>query len=214
MPIPHHLLPQLLDLAQVLVIDLTLAGDNAVVVGMAVLGLPTRERRIAILFGIIAATVIRIALATVALQLLAIVGLMLAGGLLLLWVCWRMYRELRTQHRDRAAGGVVAPNGPAVPGAMRRAMLRIVLADLSMSLDNVLAVAGAAGQHLWVLITGLVVSVGLMGAAASIVAGLLERYRWIAWIGLLIVLGVSIELMVKGSHDVMHYGHWPTWLPR
>ncbi|WP_419730245.1 YjbE family putative metal transport protein [Lichenicola sp.] len=213
MPIPHHLLPQLLDLAQVLVIDLTLAGDNAVVVGMAVLGLPKRERRIAILFGIIAATVIRIALATVALQLLAIVGLMLAGGLLLLWVCWRMFRELRVQHQTRASGVVVAEDGPAAPGAMRSAMLRIILADLSMSLDNVLAVAGAAQQHLWVLITGLVVSVGLMGAAASFVAGLLERYRWIAWVGLLIVLAVSIELMVKGSHDVMRHGHWPAWLP-
>ena len=213
MPIPHHLLPQLLDLAQVLVIDLTLAGDNAVVIGMAVLGLPARERRIAILFGIIAATIIRIGLATVALQLLQIVGLMLAGGLLLLWVCWRMFRELRTQHHNRAAGVVVDQAKAAAPGAMRQAMLRIVLADLSMSLDNVLAVAGAAGQHLWVLVTGLVFSVGLMGAAASFVAGLLERYRWIAWVGLLIVLVVAIELMVKGSHDVIRHASWPAWLP-
>ena len=206
MPLPHHLLPQLLDLLQVLVIDITLAGDNAVVVGLAVLGLPARERRIAILFGIAAATVIRIALATVALKLLAIVGLMLAGGLLLLWVCWRMYRELRQQH------GTAAGTGPGIdhraPGAMRRAILRIVLADLSMSLDNVLAVAGAAGQHLWVLVTGLVFSVALMGAAASLVARLLERYRWVAWVGLLIVLAVSIELIVKGANEVLrHTGH-------
>lgn len=205
MPMPHHLLPQLLDLLQVLVIDVTLAGDNAVVVGLAVLGLPARERRIAILFGIAAATVIRIVLATVALQLLAIVGLMLAGGLLLLWVGWRMYRELRQQDRAATEGGPGAVRQP--PGALRRAILRIVLADLSMSLDNVLAVAGAAGQHLWVLITGLTVSVALMGAAASLMARLLERYRWIAWIGLLVVLGVSVELIVKGSHDVLGHYH-------
>lgn len=202
MPIPHHLLPQLLDLLQVLVIDVTLAGDNAVVVGLAVMGLPARQRKRAMLFGIAAATVIRIALATVAMKLLAIVGLMLAGGLLLLWVCWRMYRELRSQIR---AGDDPAAAERIVPGAMRRAVVRIVLADLSMSLDNVLAVAGAAGQHVWVLVTGLAVSVLLMGAAATIVAKLLERYRWIAWIGLLIVFGVSIELIFKGSHEVLRH---------
>ncbi len=199
MLIPHHLLPQLVALGQVLVIDLTLAGDNAVVVGLAVLGLPPRERRQAILFGIIAATLIRVALATVALQLLAIVGLTLAGGLLLLWVCWRMVRELR--HRPAAEDPSLA--GRAGPGALRRAIGRIVLADLSMSLDNILAVAGAAGQHLWVLITGLVVSIALMGLAASLVARLLERYRWIAWIGILIVAAVSIELIVEGTHQVV-----------
>ncbi len=199
MLIPHHLLPQLAALAQVLVIDLTLAGDNAVVVGLAVLGLPPRERRQAILFGIIAATVIRVALATVALRLLAIVGLTLAGGLLLLWVCWRMVRELR--YRPAAADDPSLA-GRAGPGALRRAIGRIVLADLSMSLDNILAVAGAAGQHLWVLVTGLVASIALMGIAASLVARLLERYRWIAWIGILIVAAVSIELIVEGTHQV------------
>lgn len=203
MPIPHHLVVQLAELAQVLLIDLTLAGDNAVVVGLAVINLPTRERRIAILFGIIAATVIRIALAAVALQLLAIIGLTLAGGLLLLWVCWRMYRELRGQQQALAEGNEDGLEKRAAPGDMRRAMFRIVLADLSMSLDNILAVAGAAGQHLWVLVTGLVFSVLLMGAAASLVARLLERYRWIAWAGLLVVLAVSIELIVKGSHQVL-----------
>jgi YjbE family integral membrane protein len=203
MPIPHHLVVQLAELAQVLLIDLTLAGDNAVVVGLAVINLPTRERRIAILFGIIAATVIRIALAAVALQLLAIIGLTLAGGLLLLWVCWRMYRELRGQHQALAESEENGLEKRAGPGDMRRAMVRIVLADLSMSLDNILAVAGAAGQHLWVLVTGLVFSVLLMGAAASVVARLLERYRWIAWLGLLVVLVVSIELIAKGSHQVL-----------
>ncbi len=199
MPMPHHLLSELVALAQVLVIDLTLAGDNAVVVGLAVLGLPPRQRRQAILFGIAAATLIRIALATVALQLLAIVGLTLAGGLLLLWVCWRMVRELRHQ----PAGGDPALAGRAGSGALRRAIGRIVLADLSMSLDNILAVAGAAGQHLWVLVTGLVVSIALMGLAASLVARLLERHRWIAWLGILIVAAVAVELIVEGTHQVV-----------
>lgn len=203
MMIPPHLVGELGTLAQVLLIDLTLAGDNAVVVGLAVINLPRRERRIAILFGIIAATVLRVALATVALQLLAIIGLTLAGGLLLLWVCWRMYRELRGQRQALADAAASPLEKRAAPGDMRRAMFRIVLADLSMSLDNILAVAGAAGQHLWVLVTGLTFSVLLMGVAASLVANLLERYRWIAWVGLLVVLAVSIELIVKGSHQVL-----------
>ena len=214
MLIPHHLAAQLAELAQVLLIDLTLAGDNAVVVGLAVINLPRRERRIAILFGIIAATAMRIALAAVALQLLAIIGLTLAGGVLLLWVCWRMYRELRGQQQRLAEEPASGLEKRAAPGDMRRAMLRIVLADLSMSLDNILAVAGAAGQHLWVLVTGLTFSVLLMGAAASLVARLLERYRWIAWVGLLVVLAVSVELIVKGSHQVLretgaaaHFGY-------
>ena len=205
MLIPHHLVAELGALAQVLLIDITLAGDNAVVVGLAVINLPRRERRIAILWGIIAATVLRIALATVALQLLAIIGLTLAGGLLLLWVCWRMYRELRGQQHARAEDRSGGPERRAQPGDMRRAMLRIVLADLSMSLDNILAVAGASGQHLWVLVTGLTFSVLLMGAAASLVARLLERFRWIAWLGLLVVLAVSIELIFKGSHEVLRH---------
>lgn len=203
MMIPSHLVSELGTLAQVLLIDLTLAGDNAVVVGLAVINLPRRERRIAILFGIIAATVLRVALATVALQLLAIIGLTLAGGLLLLWVCWRMYRELRGQRQMLADAASSPLEKRAAPGDMRRAMFRIVLADLSMSLDNILAVAGAAGQHLWVLVTGLTFSVLLMGVAASLVANLLERYRWIAWVGLLVVLAVSIELIVKGSNQVL-----------
>ena len=205
MPIPHHLAIQLADLVQVLLIDLTLAGDNAVVVGLAVINLPKRERRIAIAFGIIAATIMRVALAAVALRLLAIIGLTLAGGLLLLWVCWRMYRELRGQQQALADADASGLEKRAGPGDMRRAMLRIVLADLSMSLDNILAVAGAAGQHLWVLVTGLTVSVLLMGVAASLVARLLERYRWIAWVGLLVVFAVSIELIVKGSHQVLEH---------
>ncbi len=222
MPMPPHLAAELLALAQVLLIDLTLAGDNAVVVGLAVINLPRRERRIAILFGIAAATVIRVALATVALRLLAIIGLTLAGGLLLLWVCWRMYRELRGRRQSLGQAGSRGGERRAGPGEMRRAVIRIVLADLSMSLDNILAVAGAAAQHPWVLITGLVCSVLLMGLAASLVARLLERYRWIAWLGLLVVLAVSVELIVRGTHQVLvdpRVAHapwpwpWPWWVP-
>lgn len=180
-------------LAQVILIDLALAGDNAVVVGMAVAGLPDRQKRPAIIVGIAGATVIRIALGAVALQLLEIIGLLLAGGLLLLWVCWRMFRELRHPQQIHAkAGGKT----------LREAMLQIILADVSMSLDNVLAVAGAAHDRLWVLVTGLALSVVLMGVAANLVARLLERYRWIAWIGLAIVLYVALEMIWSGWNEV------------
>lgn len=196
MLISAQLWPEFVALLQVLLIDLVLAGDNAIVVGLAVNGLPVEQRRRAILFGVAAATLLRIGFALVTLQLLAIVGLLLAGGLLLLWVCWRMYRELR---RDDAAHADVA----AAPKTMRAAMVQIVLADLSMSLDNVLAVAGAAREHPWVLVLGLAISVVLMGAAASLVARLLERYRWLAWVGLAIVLYISCKMIWEGSHEVV-----------
>jgi YjbE family integral membrane protein len=191
----HEMIPQLLALAQVLFIDLVLAGDNAVVVGMAVAGLPPRQKRRAMSIGIAAAAVIRIGMATVALEMLEIIGLMLAGGVLLLWVCWRMYRELRptAQHAD----------AKPVAKSLRQAVLQILLADLSMSLDNVLAVAGAAHGHLGVLIIGLGASVVMMAVAATLIARLLERHRWIAWIGLMIVLFVAIKLMWDGGHDVL-----------
>ncbi len=195
------ILAQLTALAQVLVIDLVLAGDNAVVVGMAVAGLPAAQKRAAILGGIGGAAVIRIGLALVALRLLAVVGLLLAGGALLLWVCWRMYRELRP--RPRHAGSVAAPKSLAA------AMGQILLADLSMSLDNVLAVAGAANGHVGVLVAGLAVSVVLMAAAATLIARLLERYRWIAWLGLLVVLFVACKLVWEGWGDVV--ARLPTW---
>ena len=183
-------------LAQVLFIDLVLAGDNAVVVGMAVAGLAPQQKRRAIFGGIAGAAVVRILLALVALELLAIVGLMLAGGLLLLWVCWRMYRELRPRARHGAAA--------APPKSLGAAMLQILLADLSMSLDNVLAVAGAARGHVGVLIAGLAVSVVMMAIAASLIARLLERFRWLAWAGLLIVLFVACKLIWEGGDDVWH----------
>ncbi len=196
------LLAQLWPLAQVLFIDLALAGDNAVVVGMAVAGLPARQQRRAILGGIAAAAVIRIAMASVALRLMAIVGLMLAGGLLLLWVCWRMYRELRPHQATGFARPIAAKS-------LGQAMLQIVVADLSMSLDNVLAVAGASNGHEGVLVAGLVLSVAMMGLAATLIARLLERFRWIAWGGLLIVLFVACKLIWQGSDEVVH--GWP-WL--
>jgi YjbE family integral membrane protein len=180
-------------LVQVITIDVALAGDNAIVVGLAVAGLPPRQKRSAILLGIGGATVIRIAMGAIALKLLAIIGLLLAGGVLLLWVCWKMFRELRRPHHQAAA----------IEGkTLSQAMLQIVLADVSMSLDNVLAVAGAAQDRLWVLVTGLLLSVGLMGLAAGLIARLLERYRWIAWIGLLIVLYVALTMIWHGGHEV------------
>jgi YjbE family integral membrane protein len=181
-------------LAQVVMIDVALAGDNAVVVGMAVAGLPEHRRGRAILLGIGGATALRILLGAVALRLLAIIGLTFAGGLLLLWVCWRMYRELRV---------VPHTEGGVRPGkTLRQAMWQIIVADLSMSVDNVLAVAGAAHGHPWVLVAGLTFSVVLMGAAATAIARLLDRFRWIGWIGLLIVLHVAVEMIWTGGWDV------------
>jgi YjbE family integral membrane protein len=190
------LLSELAALLQVVLIDLTLAGDNAVVVGLAVTGLPVRQRRWAILVGVGGAAVLRIGFGAITLQLLQIVGLLLAGGVLLLWVCWKMYRELRRSAHGHAARG---------PASLRDAIVQIILADVSMSLDNVLAVAGASEGHLWVLVVGLALSVLLMGVAANLVAKLLERYRWIAWVGLVIVLTVALRLIWDGGWDVAHH---------
>jgi YjbE family integral membrane protein len=182
-------------LIQVLIIDIVLAGDNAIVVGLAVNGLPPERRRKAIFLGIGAATGLRILFALVTLQLLAIIGLLFAGGLLLLWVCWKMYRELSRSRGEHATA-------TAAPKTMRAAMFQILLADLSMSLDNVLAVAGAAREHPWVLVVGLGISVVLMGAAASLVARLLDRFPWLAWIGLAIVLYIAVKMIWEGGQDI------------
>jgi YjbE family integral membrane protein len=184
----------LLALAQVVLIDVTLAGDNAVVVGMAVAGLPAPERRRAILLGVAAAALIRIGLSLVAVRLLAILGLTLAGGCLLLWVCWKMYRELRAPPSDHT----LRPRK-----SLGQAVLQIALADISMSLDNVLAVAGAAHAHIWVMIAGLALSVLLMGLAANMLATALERWRWIAWTGLAVVVFVAIKMILEGSSEVI-----------
>lgn len=188
------LIQALTALAQVVLIDIALAGDNAVVVGLAVAGLPAGQRRPAIVLGIAGATAIRIALGAVAVELLEVIGLLLAGGLLLLWVCWRMFRELRRRH-PRAPGG-----GPRK--TLPQAMLQIILADLSMSLDNVLAVAGVAYGSPWVLVVGLLLSVVLMGVAANMLARVLERQRWIAWGGLLLVLYVALRMIWEGGFAV------------
>ena len=190
--------PELIALAQVLFIDLVLAGDNAIVVGLAVAGLPEAQKGRAILVGIGVATLFRIGFAFITVQLLAIVGLLFAGGVLLLWVCWKMFREI--QHQRHQPSGIAAP-----VKTMRQAMAQIVIADLSMSLDNVLAVAGAALEHPWVLVVGLAVSVVLMGVAARLIARLLERYRWIAWAGLAVIFYIAIKLMWDGWHDIMRH---------
>ncbi|MCK8783524.1 TerC family protein [Roseomonas sp. NAR14] len=195
-------------LGQVLLIDLVLAGDNAIVVGMAASGLPPEQRRKAILWGIGAATLMRIGFAAITTQLLSIVGLTLMGGLLLLWVCWKMYRELRHDPEQHVGADVVsaAEGVDAAPGAprktLRQAIIQILVADVSMSLDNVLAVAGAAKDHLDVLIVGLAISVVLMGVAATFIARLLEKHRWIAWVGLLVILYVAANMIWEGFHDV------------
>jgi YjbE family integral membrane protein len=191
-------------LLQVIAIDLVLAGDNAVVIGLAAAGLPVAQRKKAILVGILAATVLRILFASVTVQLLSIVGLLLAGGLLLLWVCWKMWRELRSQH---ANGGEIGVEGEASTGPKKtfmQAATQIVVADVSMSLDNVLAVAGAARDHPTVLIIGLALSIAMMGVAANIIARLLNRHRWIAYVGLLIILYVSLDMIHRGVLEV-----WP-----
>lgn len=188
-------------LLQVIAIDLVLAGDNAVVIGLAAAGLDPAQRKKAILVGIIAATVLRIAFATVAVHLLAIIGLLLAGGLLLLWVCWKMWRELRGAHADNE--GLPAEDAPKK--TFFQAATQIVIADVSMSLDNVLAVAGAAREHPSVLIVGLALSIALMGIAANFIARLLNKHRWIAYVGLAIILYVAVDMIYRGAVEVMPY---------
>ncbi|MBB3948290.1 YjbE family integral membrane protein [Rhizobium skierniewicense] len=190
---------------QVIAIDLVLAGDNAIVIGLAAAGLPAHMRRKAILVGIIAATVLRITFAAVTVQLLAVVGLQLFGGLLLAWVCWKMWTELRAQ--SNTAGEVENEEVDLTKGnkTFAQAALQIVIADVSMSLDNVLAVAGAAQDHVTVLIIGLVVSIALMGLAANLVAKLLHRYQWISYVGLLVIVYVALNMLYHGAVEVWPY---------
>ncbi|WP_380873111.1 membrane protein [Sphingomonas sp. DBB INV C78] len=195
---------------QVLMIDIMLAGDNAIVVGALAAGLPADQRRKVIMIGIVAALVLRIAFALVVTQLMQIVGLIFAGGLLLLWVSWKMYRELHP------AGG--SPGSPEIHGdessgvkpakSFAAAAWAVAVADVSMSLDNVLAVAGAAREHPGILIVGLILSVALMGIAANFIAKYIERYRWIAYVGLVVILYVAVKMIYDGWIDpsvgVMH----------
>jgi YjbE family integral membrane protein len=206
-------------LFQVIVIDLVLAGDNAIIIGLAAAGLPNGQRTKAILIGIAAATLMRIGFAGVTTQLLQIIGLLLAGGILLLWVSWKMWRELRSAHAEaeqveHAANFQINPDGTATMrggGPSRKtlsqATWQIIVADVSMSLDNVLAVAGAAREHPMVLVFGLVLSIALMGLAASFVARLLQKHRWIAYVGLLVILYVALDMVWRGTREVWPYAH-------
>ncbi len=193
----------LVALLSVVVIDVVLAGDNAVVVGMAAAGLPHKQQLRVIALGIAMATALRIGFALVTIQLLAIIGLTLAGGVLLLWVAWKMYRELQKTRRHITD----APSGEEKAKGKRfsQALMQVVLADVSMSLDNVLAVAGTARDHLWVLVVGLILSVALMGVASTMVARLLDRYPWVAWIGLAIVTIVALRMIYDGWTEVLHH---------
>ncbi|KAA0676079.1 YjbE family putative metal transport protein [Roseomonas genomospecies 6] len=219
-----ELWPELVALGQVVAIDLVLAGDNAIVVGMAAAAVPAEQRRKVILWGISAAIGLRIIFALMTTQLLAIIGLTLAGGVLLLWVCWKMFRELRSGGAEEitpeealdapdilpgtaSIGGdaAVAAVGTAAVGA---AVWQIVVADVSMSLDNVLAVAGAAKEHPTVLVLGLLLSVALMGAAANVIARVLHKHRWIGWIGLAIITYVALDMVWRGSNEVLAHTAW------
>ncbi len=186
---------------KVLMIDIVLSGDNAIVIGMAVAGLPAADRGKIIFYGIMAATIMRIGFAAVAVQLLSIIGLTLAGGLLLAWVSWKMWRELR--HQAKAEGGE-ATSEKAAPKSKREAIIQIIMADVSMSLDNVLAVAGAAREHPYILAFGLVLSIALMAVASKFIARLLDRYHWIAYIGLLIIVYVAAEMIYNGGFQVLN----------
>jgi YjbE family integral membrane protein len=197
---------------QVLMIDLVLAGDNAIVVGALAAGLPPEQRRRVILIGVIAALVLRIGFALVVTQLLQIVGLILAGGLLLLWVAWKMWRELRhggeSGGSDEVAGDEHSGLKPA--RSFAAAAWAVAVADISMSLDNVLAVAGAAREHPGILIVGLVFAVALMGVAANVIARYIERFRWIGYIGLLVILWVALKMIWDGYHHVAPVLGWPS----
>ena len=200
-------------LLKVILIDLVLAGDNAIVIGLAAAGLPEQQRAKAILIGIGAATLMRIGFAGVTTQLLQVVGLLLAGGLLLLWVSWKMWRELRTTARRAENAAVEAVSdfdvnadgtivGVVPRKTLAQATWQIIIADISMSLDNVLAVAGAARDHPYVLVFGLILSIALMGLAASFIARLLQKHRWIAYVGLAVILYVAVEMSYRGFIEV------------
>lgn len=197
---------------QVILIDLVLAGDNALVIGLAAAGLPPEQRKRAIAIGILTATALRILCAAIATQLLQVLGLLLAGGILLLWVCWKMWREIHTAAKDQDRGDErledrTLGRNPAMAKGLHRktfgqVVLRIVAADVSMSLDNVLAVAGAAREHPFALAFGLMLSIALMGVAANLISRLLQKHRWIAYLGLITILYVAGEMIYRGAYEL------------
>jgi YjbE family integral membrane protein len=203
---------ELIALGQVILVDLVLAGDNAIVVGIAVAGLPAQQRWRVMVLGIAAATLLRILFAVFTVQLLQIIGLLLAGGLLLLWVSWKLWRELRSGRLIDMSGEpgprevpaeatAAAPAAP--PKTMQQAVIQIIVADVSMSLDNVLAVAGVAREHAWVLVVGLALSVAFMGLAAAMIARLLARHHWIAYVGLAIIFYVALRMIFDGAVELI-----------
>jgi YjbE family integral membrane protein len=199
----------LVALVQIIIIDFVLAGDNAIVVGLAASRVAPEQRMKVIFWGIAGAVVLRIMFAAVATQLLTIVGLTLAGGILLLWVCWKMYREISVHHphaQPAMAGGAPAPGAVGSPDykgvSMGAAIVQVIIADVSMSLDNVLAVAGAAKGNIVVLAIGLTVAIVFMAVASAYIAKLLARHFWITWIGLAVILYVALEMIWKGFHQV------------
>jgi YjbE family integral membrane protein len=212
----HLIPPALAALFQVILIDIAMAGDNAVVIGLAAMRLPKPDRRKVIFGGLVAAVILRIVLAILAMTiLLNHLGLMFAGGILLLWVAWRLYRDIHNGQDEEKAAYVFSaleanakppgtPCVPSPPSEVRRAIVQIALADVSMSLDNVLAVAGAAMTHAWVLIVGLILSIALMGFAASLVARLLQRHPWISYAGLTIVIYVALRMIWIGGGAILH----------
>jgi YjbE family integral membrane protein len=201
----------LLAFAQVLMINIVLSGDNAVVIGMVAARVAPDSRNRVIAWGMAAAVVLRLILAVVAVDLLQVLGLTLAGGILLLWVSWRLYRDIREQNQEKAglatisahksgAAHTLEPTGSFVP--LRRAIWQIAVADVSMSVDNVLAIAGAAEDHVFVLIFGLVLSIALMGVAATYIAKLLQRFPALSYVGVLLIVYVGFEMIWEGSGDV------------
>ena len=204
----HYAHSGFIALLQVIFIDVTMAGDNAVVISLAAARVPAHERRKVIFWGLVAAVILRVILASFIRGVLAVIGFTLAGGILLLWVCWRLYRDIHSDFQEER--DATAPHGSANAASAsdhtrttRRAIAHIALADLSMSLDNVLAVAGAAVNHPFILAIGLILSIGLIGIASSFVARLLHRHPWISYAGLFIVLYVAITMIVRGSNEVM-----------
>jgi YjbE family integral membrane protein len=188
---------ELFELLEVVLVNLVLSADNAIVVGIAVAGLPVKHRLRVMALGIAGATVLRILFAAFTVQLLEIVGLLLAGGLLLLWICWKLWGELRM---GKLSAEAAASNQPKT---MMAAVWQIVIADVSMSLDNVLAVAGVAREHLWVLIAGLVLSIAFMGLAAALISRVLNRYPWVAYFGLVVILYVALKMIWDGALEVL-----------
>jgi len=219
------LLSQGLALVQVIFIDIVMAGDNAVAVGIAAAGLAPDKRRLAILYGLIGAVILRIGFVLVTVQLLAMVGLLLAGGILLLWVCWKMWRELHEHHETAQAEALIMAGNVNLTDAEKAeraaqpqqtskkaktllsATLQILAADISMSLDNVLAVAGAAQHHVPILVFGLLLSIAAMGVAANLIANVLHKYRWIAYAGVAVVLFVALKMIWEGGHQIWEFGH-------